>query len=859
MMRSLGLSLAISALMALSMVAPVAAETVRVQTGEHRGFTRVVLQLARPTAWTVGRIGNGYGLRLGRTDVDLDLRRSFDRIPRTRIASMTTNFSGTALQMTVDCACHVAAFEQRPGIVVIDVVDGLPPPLSRFETVLAPRIRAPAPTRAAAARLPLLAQQPGSGTLRLPRFWQAAARPVLVSDVLARALIRPERIDAAVTARKESALQDTAPIPRPVSLPTLAEAHVAENAPDQPPDAVTQALLDDPTFELRPASSRISTARDILLQELSRAASQGLVEVVQPVRPLLPSEPVADPAPVQRLPGSEPVAEANDHVTIKAETSIDRDALQSPVGESVTADGVACLPDESFALSEWGDGTPPAEQIAARRQALIGEFDQASPEAVVALAQLYLNLGFGAEARETIGAFGVKVPDRDLIDAMAVIMDGGNPGPGRLKSMADCDGAASLWAVLAVPQLVLGEPVNTRAVIRTFSALPLHLRRLLGPMVSNRFLAIGDDSTARTIQAAVTRAAGDIGPEARLVDARLELSRDNPDAARRDLANVVAEDGNASPDALILLIETQIEQGMTVDAATVETAAAMAFEHRGTPMGTELDRIQVLAAAASGDFDGAFTTLAVQAKAGPESMPTGLNEDLFNLLQSKADDATFLRHMFGATGRLVTADLSRGLRQSMAARMVALGFPDQARTVLAAAPTPKAADRLLLAQIALANRDPGAALSSIEGMESLAATQLRAEALDEFGYYAGAAAEFAAAGANVQAASAGWRAGDLATVLALGTPAQQAAVTELLPPPAAPALDQGPGASAASALPGTAAASPPGASPTEAGAAPPPEGPLARNRTLLAESAATRASLAKLLDAFPAPTAAATP
>lgn len=836
MMRGL---IPLMAMVVVAAAVPAGAETVRVQTGEHPGFTRVVVQLARPTAWTVGRTAIGYGLRLGRSDVRLDLTRVFDLIPRTRIAAMTTGTTGTVLEMTTPCQCHLVAFEDRPGLLVFDVRDGLPSPVSRFETALDLPPGPKGPTRDAALRLqppPALSQD---DAWLMALFWARARSP----SEPPRDQTGPPPVRTA--AAPPQAMPETPPAVAATALPTLAETHRSEDRPDLPLATAETVLLADPTFQLRPTRSRIGTARDLLLEELSRAASQGLVDIVQPVRPLLASEPAPEPALVTRLPGSEPVAEANDHVMITAETSIDRDALQFPDGGLVTADGVACLPDDSFALSEWGDGTPPAAQIADRRQALIGEFDRAAPEAVAAMARLYLYLGFGAETRSTIAAFDVEVPDRDLIDAMAAIMDGGNPGPGRLKAMAACDSAAALWAVLAVPKLTAGEPVNTKAVIRTFSALPLHLRRLLGPMVSNRFLVIGDEATARTIQGAVTRAAGDIGSEARLIDAKLELSRDNPDAARTELAVVVAEDGSASPDALILLIETQIEQGMTVDEATVETAAALAFEHRGTAMGSQLARIQVLAAAASGDFDGAFATLAVQTRAGPEAMPTELDEDLFNLLQSKAADATFLRHMFGATDRLVAADLSRGLRQSLAARLVALGFPDPARSVLAAAPTPKAADRLLLARIALANRDPGAALRTVEGMESLAATRLRAEALATLGYHAGAAEAFAAAGDTAQAASSGWRAGDLATVQALGTPAQQEAVTALLPP------------SAASASPGPNAPAASGAA--ETGAAPLPEGPLARNRALLAESEATRASLARLLDAFPAPSAAPAP
>ena len=823
------------------------AEPVRVQTGEHADFSRVVLQFARPTAWTIGRTARGYGLRLGRPEVVLDLSGAFDLIPRTRIKAMEGGTGETDLQILTDCTCHVEAFEDRPGILVIDLHDGPPPPLSRFETVLAgSELESPAdvaaPTRAAAALLAARETVAESTSGLLSLFWKRTLDPRPLKPASSKEI-------------------EIATVERPADVPVLKDHGAAhQTAPDLPMAGMKEmqvpgtpshtvphemviphteaAVVDpqDPTFQLHPGSSRIDTARDVLLQELSRAASQGLVEVAQADRPVLATMP---PEPEPATVAVEPPPEPNDHVTITAETSIDRDALLEPASRSVTPDGVSCIPDSALALPDWGDDRPAAEQISERRQALVGEFDEATSESVAAMAHLYLYLGFGAEAGETLRAFPTVVPDSDLLDIMGSVMDDGQPAPGRLAAMADCEGAAALWAVLATPQLVLGQAVDTKAVIRNFSALPLHLRRLLGPKLSNRFLSIGDEGTARTIQGAVTRAAGDPGAEARLVDAKLDLTHDDKAAAETTLADVVAEDGPASPEALILLIETQIEQGMTVDKATVDTAAAMAFEHRGTPLGSQLARIEVLATAASGNFDGAFATLAVQTGVGPEAMPAELDEDLFALLASKADDATYLRHIFGATDRLVEAALSRELRQAMAGRMVGLGFPDQARSVLAAAPSPKAADRLLLARIALADRDPGAALRGIDGMAAAEAELIRAEALSALGYNAVASGAYAAAGEPAKAASASWRAGDLAQAGALGSAEQRAAIGAVAPTSAAPS---GPEAADHAAKSDTAVLKTPPADPL---------GPLARNRALLAASEATRASLEQLLTAYP--------
>lgn len=830
------------------------AEPVRVRTGEHPGFSRVVLPFTRPTVWTIGRTQQGYGLRLGRSDVALDLTGAFDLIPRTRIKAMSTGRGDTALQIVTDCDCHIEAFEDRPGILVIDLLDGAPSPLSRFETALQPPAGPAAPTRGAAALLAAPETAPAASGGLLSLFWKRTLDPRAAA---------PESAQVA----QATAVESPAPLPAPdtfgsadpdlsdlpllnAALARAAQTPVPARLPDVPaprPD-IAATDLPDPTFHLRPASTRIDSARNILLQELSRAASQGLVEVVQAERPTLQNEP-PDPEPAAL---AEPAPVANDHVTIKAETSIDRDALLEPASRSVTPDGVACIPDAALALPDWGDARPATEQIAERRQALVGEFDAASAASVVAMAHLYLYLGFGAEAGETLRAFPIEVPNSDLLGVMASVMDDGTPDPGRLAAMTDCDGTAALWAVLATPHLVLGQAVDTRSVIRNFSALPLNLRRLLGPRLSNKFLSVGDEATARTIQGAVTRAAGDPGAEARLVDAKLDLSHDETASAQRKLSGVVAEDGPASPEALILLIETQIEQGMTVDKATVNTAAAMAFEHRGTKLGSQLARIEVLATAASGNFDGAFATLAVQTAAGPEAMPTELDEDLFALLAGKSGDDTYLRHMFGANDRLIGADLSRGLRQQLAGRMVDLGFPDQARSVLAAAPSPKAADRLLLARIALADRDPGAALRSIKGMAAPEAELIRAEALSALGYDAVASGAFQAAGEPARAASASWRAGDLATAGALGSPQQRAAISAVAPALAAAA---GAGAGAGNGDGATDRAT---AAPADPAAAE-PLGPLARNRALLAESEATRASLEQLLTAFPSAPGTALP
>ena len=54
---------------------------VRVQTGEHANFTRVVLTIDRTTRWEVRRDVDAYVVQLS-TNNGFDLSRFFDLIPR---------------------------------------------------------------------------------------------------------------------------------------------------------------------------------------------------------------------------------------------------------------------------------------------------------------------------------------------------------------------------------------------------------------------------------------------------------------------------------------------------------------------------------------------------------------------------------------------------------------------------------------------------------------------------------------------------------------------------------------------------------------------------------------------------------
>lgn len=112
-------------LVALVVFPVMACAEAAVRTGEHPGFTRLVVEDPSIRSWQLGRSAEGYRLRLTPTARAFALSRAFRAITRKRLASLAMAGNGD-LDVGLGCACHIEAFEIRPGVIVLDIRDGPP-------------------------------------------------------------------------------------------------------------------------------------------------------------------------------------------------------------------------------------------------------------------------------------------------------------------------------------------------------------------------------------------------------------------------------------------------------------------------------------------------------------------------------------------------------------------------------------------------------------------------------------------------------------------------------------------------------------------------------------------------------------
>ena len=100
---------------------PAFSETVRVLSGEHGEFTRIVLVFKAPVSWNVMNEPSGHAIQFDRRDISLDLSRVYDRIGKDRISDIAFDRSDGILLLRSNCDCVVDIFRAGRNTVAIDV------------------------------------------------------------------------------------------------------------------------------------------------------------------------------------------------------------------------------------------------------------------------------------------------------------------------------------------------------------------------------------------------------------------------------------------------------------------------------------------------------------------------------------------------------------------------------------------------------------------------------------------------------------------------------------------------------------------------------------------------------------------
>ena len=502
---------------------------------------------------------------------------------------------------------------------------------------------------------------------------------------------------------------------------------------------------------------RISSAELDLIDQMGRAASQGLISMQLPK---LQNGAFKD-GPDQEIPSHTADSEHSNHLALQSQTVIDRDTAANFSRNKLSLSGHSCPADSDFDLQAWLDDKPPGELISSARRDLLEEFDKPRKSAVEQLAKVYIALGFGAEAKAVLRAFGAESPDWHHLSIIADIVDGRPPKEGPdFSTMVSCNGKVAFWAFLAGPKPPSKEKVNFGAVTLAYAALPPAIRDLTGASLSARLIEIGAADVAAKVRATLARSPQEHRTALDMIDAQIDLSAGRTAEATARLEKVARMKTPGAAESLALAIETKLAHGQTIPIGEVQHAGALARELKGSEIAEKLHRAEVLGLASSADFESAFSAWdAWPTPSGPDIRGAALN-GVFALMARVPDEQVFLRTYFQNRNRLNDITLSPEVQIGIADRLSQNGFARSARAILKPETRKTESGRLSLARAALADHDAAAAYSHLLGLTDDQAATLRGAALSLLGQHDTAKDEFARAGDREAQLNEAWRAGN---------------------------------------------------------------------------------------------------
>ena len=97
------------------------AETVRVYSGEHADFSRIVLVFGDTVGWSTTRSPSGFEVSFDRKDIALDLGGVFDSMSTERIQGVDYNPATAVLSLKANCRCEIEVTEAGERTLAIDV------------------------------------------------------------------------------------------------------------------------------------------------------------------------------------------------------------------------------------------------------------------------------------------------------------------------------------------------------------------------------------------------------------------------------------------------------------------------------------------------------------------------------------------------------------------------------------------------------------------------------------------------------------------------------------------------------------------------------------------------------------------
>ncbi len=669
----------------------VQAEKLVLRSGDHPTFSRLTIPVSSTQKWEGRQTKQEVELELLGFSDGFELEEVFLRMRRDRISAIRSSRNTLNLELACDC---IATVFRSGTLLVIDVAD--------------------------------------SGT-------QLSGPPLEAGPDNHSNPLESPTVQIIATQRTLPWIGGNSPfgaLPIPNdSLPQPSSEKETES------DSVAKAIL-------------LKQTQQDLVNEVASAASAGLLQSRYQIPVAHPKQEhqIAPEIEPQALPEAITTPSRNMRIT----SSMDHPFPHSNTHSRELGPEYECPSPGFLSIETWGDDQGFSAQVGPARTALMNARDQLDHDATKHLAQLYLFFGFGAEALDVLSLSAPEKQTHSELSAIAEFFEyGAATSPNSLGNFLECPSDVALWASLSFHEIPLDVPVDTSAALRALNKLPKHLRQIVAPALSERFLKYGDVPSASAAMRSVERLVEPLQPDAKM--AQIKLAEEAGETADNLLEEVLVANTTSSPEALVKIVEGKLANDEPLSYETATLVEAYVQELRGTPMGSKLQQTQIIALSQTQRFNDALIALDHLKPSLSPDTSTELRETILAQLSKRADDLVFSELVFTQNEHDLD-NLRSPTKLLIASRLLELGFAAQVQQLLASMPdTPRIEERqLLAARAALTLNQPFQAQAELINVESPAASLLLAQAKEMTGAYGEASEIFSNNSAPEKAVQAAW-------------------------------------------------------------------------------------------------------
>ena len=674
-----------------------AAEGLLVSMGQSASATRIVLTFQSRPKWSVVRSSDRFELVFETEGYSVDAPDFQDIVTSPRIASISSDDAGGKLSIDLSCTCETDVYPFGDGSLIIEIRD------------------------------PLRLASDGQDLDTAPK-----QPPIPI----------PSDESRSVTTKQDAPVSTSRPAKPGSPEPEDQKKAVSEPLAWRPLD-LDLGWIETLGFDV--SRETTSQAVEMISRELSRAASQGLIAAG--------SDPEFDRGSNRQGNGDGSLANRSN---LKIQTSLDRAIAPNRDLHPPTRAGTVCFSDSEVDVAAWS-GDAGINEIGRLRRDAFGENGEVTHEGGRNLARYYISLGFGSEAL-TATHFMADGKSKQILEALAEIVDHGASDINILDGQIYCDGQVALWAALARPIGTGVVPESTNSILSTFSGLAPHHRAHLGPVLAERLREVGLDDEARNAVNAVVRG-GLQSNESELVTARLELEGTRPELARDSLVEISNGTDVTAAEALLELLEDAERREMNPNPTWVEDAPSLARATEGNEVATLLNLAGLRGRISLGQYDELRLALAEDTPGLDRNTRRDLAVSGVVSATRNAEDGEFLRTEIAFSKLFEVQDINSSDRFLVAQKLSAIGLASRAQKYLVDGPQ-TTEEVVIASDIFLANGRNEEAVDLLSTQNSADAVHQLGRILSRVGKNGPATQAFEDGGFIEEAAQSALRAGD---------------------------------------------------------------------------------------------------